>query len=208
MSRIEIFDTLEQGTDEWRRVRAGIPTCSEFDLVRAKPGPRGGVTRELQGRTTYMRQLAGERITGEPMPHFETWAMRRGKEVEPQAARYYAITFDVELHRVGFVKNGNCGGSPDYLVGKDGGLEIKSADPHVQIERLETREIPSKHLWQCIGLLMVTGRRWWDYMSYSRGLPPLVLRIERDEATIASLRVDVDDFNRELDELVERIRSM
>src|SRR5690606_7015203 len=107
MSRIEIFDTLEQGTDEWRRVRAGIPTCSEFDLVRAKPGPRGGVTRELQGRTPYMRQLAGERITGEPMPHFETWAMRRGKEVEPQAARYYAITFDVELHRVGFVKNGN-----------------------------------------------------------------------------------------------------
>lgn len=208
MSAIQIFD-CQQGSPEWYAARAGIPTASCFNVVRAKVGPRGGTShKEYVGRTTYMRKLAGELITGEPMPSWLGEDMQRGKDREAEDALYYANVFDVEIRRVGFVRNGNCGGSPDYLVGKEGGVELKNADPHVQIERLENRKIPTDHLWQCIGLIMVTGRRWWDWQSRCRGLPPVVLRVERDESQIAALRVDVDDFVTDLDELVQKIRSM
>ncbi|KKK57479.1 hypothetical protein LCGC14_3054070, partial [marine sediment metagenome] len=61
---------------------------------------------------------------------------------------------------------------------------------------------------QCQGQLMVAQRQWVDFMSHSRGLPPLIVRVERDEEYIAGLKIDVDEFVGELDELVAKIRSM
>ncbi|KKL06567.1 hypothetical protein LCGC14_2594720, partial [marine sediment metagenome] len=61
---------------------------------------------------------------------------------------------------------------------------------------------------QCQGQLMVSQRQWVDFMSHSRGLPPLIIRVERDEAYIAALKIDVEEFVGELDALVAKIRSM
>lgn len=201
---IEIFD-CEQGTDEWFANRSGLPTGSMFAEVSAKKGPRGGIPK---GRQTYMYKLAGEIISGEPMDTYQNADMLRGKEREEEAGDLYAFLRDVEPEKVGFVKNGNCGVSPDAFIGKDGLWENKDALAHIQIARLLNGELPTEHKAQCQGQLMVCERQWLDFMSYSRGLPPLIIRVERDEKYIAALRIDIDEFVDELNQLVAKIQSM
>jgi len=202
---MEIFDDIEQGSPEWFAIRAGIPTASMYSVVSQKKGPRGGIPK---GRTTYMYKLAGEIITGEPMDSYTNAHMERGKEREAEARELYAIIRDVKPKQVGFVKNDNCGCSPDSFVGDVGLLEIKDALPHIQIERLLKGALPSEHVHQVQGQLKDTQREWLDFMSHCRGMPPLIIRVHRDERKIAELKVDIDAFNEELHQLVEKIRGM
>ncbi len=202
---MEIFADIEQGTDEWLKVRAGMPTASVFKDVMAKKGPRGGIPK---GRQTLLWKLAGEILTGEPMAHYVNADMDRGHEREAESRDLYAFLRDVEPVQIGFIRNGNCGASPDALIGDDGLWENKDALAHIQIERLLNGALPPEHKAQCQGQLMVSQRRWVDWMSHCRGLPPLIVRVERDEAYIAGLKIDVDEFVDELDALVTKIRSM
>lgn len=201
---MEVFD-IQQGTPEWLAVRAGLPTSSKFADVIAKKGPRGGIPK---GRQTYMYKLAGEIITGDPMDTYTNAHMDRGSEREAESRNLYAFLRDVEVCEVGFIKNGNCGASPDGLVGDSGMWENKDALAHIQIERLLKNELPSEHKAQCQGQLMVAEREWVDFMSHCRGLPPLIVRVYRDEDYITELRAGVDMFVDELNELVEKIRGL
>jgi len=203
---IEIFDTIEQGTEEWLAVRAGIPTASVFKEVMMKPGPRGGIPK---GRQKLLWKLAGEAISGIPESGYSNAAMERGHEREDESRSLYSMITDNEVRQVGFIRNGNCGCSPDGLIDDDGMWENKDAIGSVQIERLlNGKVIPSEHMPQCQGQLMVAERDWIDFTSYSRGLPPLIVRVRRDERYIAGLRHDVNEFVAELNDLIERIRRM
>lgn len=202
---VQIFEDVEQGSDAWRELRAGLPTASEFHDVMAKPGPKGGIAK---GRQKLMWRLAGEILTGEPEDTYHNADMQRGNDREPEARDWYAFDQDVQPQRVAFIRNGNCGCSPDSLIGDDGLLEIKDAKPSVQIERLIDGTLPSEHKAQCQGQLMVSGRQWVDFLSHSRGLPPLLIRVKRDEAYIAELRAGVDRFVAELEVLVQWLRAM
>jgi len=202
-----VFEIIncEQNTDEWIQARLGIPTASKFKEVQAKKGPRGGIPK---GRQTYLRKLAGEVITGYPMDSYTNSYMDKGHEREEEARELYAFLRGVEPVKVGFIKTETCGCSPDALVRDDGMWECKNAEAHIQIERLENGVVPPEHVAQCQGQLMVAERAWVDFMSYSRGLPPLIVRMERDEAYIKVLRESVDYFNEELSALVKKIRAM
>jgi hypothetical protein len=200
---IQIID-CEQGSAEWFAARAGIPTASEFSTVMAK-GKDGGASVT---RAKYLRQLAGEILTEEPAPEgYSNAHMERGKIMEDEARDYYAFVHSVEPQRVGFIRNGRKGGSPDSLIGTDGGLEIKTAIPAVQIERLQRGTLPPEHRAQVQGSLWVTERDWWDFISYWPKLPPLVVRVYRDEDYIAQIAKAVDAFNEELDAIVQSIRT-
>lgn len=210
---VYLADQIEQGSDEWFRVRMGIPTASEFFKVMAKVGPKGGTThKEYVQRSQYMRTIAAEIITGEPSE--SEWQgnrhTERGKEREDEARALYALDHDVEPLRVGFIRNGNCGCSPDSLVGDVGGLEIKDILPARQIERLQDGTLPSEHRWQVIGSLLVSEREWWDFMSHSRGLPPFYVRVYRDKVKdeLVQLREGIDRFVAETEALVRWIRAM
>jgi hypothetical protein len=195
---IEIFDDIEQGTPEWFAVRAGIPTASRFATAMAKG--------EGKTRSEYMRKLAGEILTGEPMDSYNNGHMVRGHTMEDEARELYAFVHDAEIRRVGFIRNGQKGGSPDSLVGNDGGLEIKTALAHIQIERLLRGDLPPEHRAQVQGNLWVAEREWWDFCSYWPKLPLLRARVYRDEVYIKNMAGEVDRFNDELALLVERIR--
>ncbi|MFG1371535.1 lambda exonuclease family protein [Xanthobacter oligotrophicus] len=193
----------EQGTEEWFRVRAGMPTASEFATVMAS-GRGGG---ESKTRRTYMLKLAGEIVTGEPAESFTNAHMERGKVMEAEARDWYAFQYNVEPERVGFIVNGPKGCSPDSLLGADGMLEIKTALPHILIEKLLKGEFSPEHKAQCQGALWVAEREWIDLVTYWPRLPPLVVRAQRDELYIAALSKAVSDFNAELQEVVEQIRA-
>lgn len=194
----------EQGSADWFRARAGMPTASEFSTVMAK-GRDGG---DSKTRRTYMLKLAGEILTGEPMENYTNAHMERGKIMEDEARDLYSFMADCDPLRVGFIVNGPKGCSPDSLIGDKGMVEIKTQLPHLLIETLLKGEFPSEHKAQCQGGLWVADREWIDIAVYWPKLPLFVKRAYRDEAYIAQMAKAIDQFNAELAETVDRIRSL
>lgn len=188
----------EQNSPEWISARLGIPTASKFSTVMAKG--------EGKTRNEYMRKLAGEIITGEPSESFSSAHTERGHEMEDVARREYAFITGNEPELVGFLRNGAKGASPDSLVGSNGGLEIKTALPHIQIDRLERDRLPPEHKAQVQGNIWVSEREWWDFVSYWPKLPVLTVRVYRDEDYIKIMSDEINRFNDELAGLVDRIR--
>lgn len=195
----------EQGTPEWFACRAGIPTASEFATVMAR-GKGGG---ESVTRRKYMLTLLGERLTGEVVEGYSNSHMERGKVMEQEARDWYAFHTGVEPIPVGFVRNDEigAGASPDSFIGDDGLLEIKTAIPHIQLERVISGGLPAEHKAQVQGQLLVTGRQWVHFVSYWPKLPKHLLPVERDEPYIATLRQAIADFNGELAALADRFRD-
>lgn len=199
---LEIFSDIEQLSEQWYAVRRGIPTASEFDSVQAK-GVKGGPSKT---RTTYMYKLAGERLTELPMESYSNGYMERGRQMEDEARKWYEMVEGVDVERVGFVRcpDRRAGASPDGFVGEEGGVEIKTKAPHLQIAVLEAGKLPPEHVAQVQGTLWITGRKWIDFISYFTRMPPFKIRVYRDEAYIAALAVAVQEFNTELDALVRK----
>jgi hypothetical protein len=201
---MQIID-CEQGSPEWFAARMGIPTSSSSPASCITKGR--GENGESRARDLYMRKLAGELLTGEPMVSYRTPTWSAGSCRRMKRATSMRLMKGVDPERVGFIRNGNAGCSPDSLIDKNGGLEIKCALPHVQIERIEKDQLPPEHKAQVQGNLWLAEREYWDFTSYSPRLPLFVTRVYRDEKYIADLAKAVDQFNEELAALVARIRS-
>lgn len=194
---IQIID-CDQNTPEWFAARAGIPTASCFKDVLAKG--------EGKTRRTYMLKLAGEIITGKAIESFSNEDTERGHEMEPDVRDAYCIRTDHALTRVGFVRNGSVGCSPDSLIDANGILEIKTKKPHILAEVILRGDLPPEHKAQCQGALWVCEREWVDFVAYWPDMPLFVKRVHRDEEYIATLAKEVERFNSELADVVEKIR--
>lgn len=196
---MQIFD-FEQNSPEWLRARMGIPTASCFSQILAKG--------EGKTRHSYMLKIAGEILTGEPDQSFAgNEHTERGHAMEPEARDLYQFQTGAELRRVGFIRNGRVGCSPDSLIGDNGGLEVKTKLPHLLIDVILKDEFPSEHRAQVQGTLWITKREWWDIAVYYRGVPLFIKRAYRDEAYIQTIATEVDRFNAELDEVVRKVRA-
>jgi YqaJ-like viral recombinase domain len=195
---IEIFD-CPQNSPEWSMARIGIPTASAFSDILAKG--------EGRSRRTYMLKLAGEIITGTPQEGFSNVYTERGHAMELEVRDLYQFQTGADLRRVGFVRRGRAGCSPDSLIGDDGGLEIKTMLPHLLIPIIQKDAFPSQHVAQVQGTLWITGRQWWEIAIYWPGLPLFTQRAYRDEAFIQRLATEVAKFNSELDDVVSQVRQ-
>ena len=208
---IHPWDECPQGSYEWFKARIGIPTASMFcELLR---GPRGG---EAKGRRTYLLKKAGELLTGVPSEEeFFNGHMERGKLMEDEArAHYEFIHEDAELLRVGFVRNGRAGGSPDALIDQNGALEIKTCMPHRGLlDALVTGKVAPNFVAQCQGINWITEREYCDLIIYwnperrdgAPGIPAFTTRLYRDEDFIKTLASEVARFNEEVDAIVEHV---
>jgi hypothetical protein len=199
---LQIFD-CEQGSPEWYACRLGIPTASEFDTVQAKG--KGGA--ESKTRRTYMLKLIGEQITGQPKYDYSNDQMERGKQMEAEARNLYAMVADVEPIKVGFMRRGDAGCSPDSLIGTNGISEIKTKLAHLQLEVLLSDRLPPEHVPQTQGQLWIAEREWCDFVSYWPGLPLFIKRVHRDEDYIRNLAAAVQAFNDEMQELMTRVQQ-
>jgi len=198
---------VEQGTDEWLAARAGRITASNFGKVLAS-GPSGG--GESKTRRSYMVQLLAERLTGLPTNSYANAAMQWGTEHEPQARAMYELLTGDDVVQVGMaLLNDDVGASPDGLVRGDGGLEIKCPNTTTHIETILSGKMPPEHRPQVQGCMYVTGRDWWDFVSFDPRMPPerqmFVARVARDDEYIAKLAEAVQEFLRELNELHGRL---
>lgn len=208
-SEMVVYD-FEQGSPEWFECRMGIPTASVFSTVMAQ-GRDGAASIT---RTKLLHKLAGEVITGElSTDDYRSAQMDRGNVMEPVALESYARRRKIEVRRVGFVRNFSglrlCGASPDGLVGFDGGVEVKTAAPHVLIPMLSKPALPAEHRAQVQGSIWVCERDWWDVTIFAHArLPAVDVRVHRDDAYIKELSDQVERFNFELKGLVDRLRKM
>lgn len=199
---MQVYD-CEQGSEDWFKCRAGIPTASMFKTVTA----RGRADSESKTRRSYMLRLAGELITGEPAETFSNHHMERGRIMEGEARDYYAFLKDVEPQQIGFIRSGGKGCSPDSLIGENGMVEIKTALPHLLIDMLLKDAFPSDHVAQTQGQLWIAEREWVDLVVYWPNMPTLVKRAYRNDAYIKELSAAVDQFNEELCGIVEKIKA-
>lgn len=193
-----IHVNVPQGGAAWIQARLGLPTASCFDRLITPKTMKPSASTE-----PYLDQLLAEWLIGEPLDPDLLGFMERGRELEDDAVRFYEGLRDVETTACGFclTDDRRAGASPDRLVGEDGGLELKcpGAAAHVGFIRHLREPKPTKYYAQIQGGLWVTGRQWWDFMSYHPTIPPVVVRYPRDEAFIATLAAIVAAFCDKLD---------
>lgn len=184
---ITIHD-FPQYSEEWWNVRCGVPTVSEFaSLITPK------TMQPSKGMLTYCYKLCGERLSAlygvDDTNQYQSAAMKNGTIMEPRVRAAYEFHTENKVREVGFVKNETLGigCSPDGLIGEDGGLECKYPTAKVMAEWIDTPspQVPAEHKPQVHGSLIVTGRKWWDFMAWHDGFNPLLVRVERDSFTDA-----------------------
>jgi hypothetical protein len=189
---------VAQGSEEWFRLRLGIPTASCFsDILTPK-------TLKLSEQSkNYAYLLLAEWALGRPVVEFGGNAnTERGQELEPEACKAYEFERDCDVMTVGFVTtdDGKAGASPDRLVGYDGLLELKCPLAHTHLGYMVSRALDEKYALQLQGQLWVTGRKWVDVMSYFPGLPSVILRVEPIEKYQAALQEHISVFVDALEE--------
>lgn len=189
-----------QGSEEWLQARCGHVTASEFAAVLAKG----------QGKTraAYMRRVVAEMLTGKPSETYKNAHMDRGQEQEPYARMAYEAQTGNMVEEVGFIKHPTLpvGCSPDGLVEKAGGTEIKSVIPTVQLETILTGSYPTEHRAQVQGSIWLAERDWWDFASFCPDMPTAklrlyIFRVQRDGDYIAKLEAEVTQFVREAEQM-------
>ena len=187
------YASLEQGSPEWLQARCGIVTAS---VVGKLITPKLQVADNDTSRGVTLT-LAAERITGDVEYVHPTFDMQRGHEDEPIARDIYAEHF-APVDEIGFMTR-DFGGfvigfSPDGLVGERGLIEIKSRKPKVHLKTLLDCQPPAENLAQLYTGLLVSGRDWIDYCSFSAGLPFWVKRIYPDPAWFAAISAAAEAF--------------
>ncbi|MFH1555187.1 MAG: YqaJ viral recombinase family protein [Pseudomonadota bacterium] len=193
-----------QGTEDWLRARAGIPTASEFgNLV----SPTGKVRTGEMVETYLCRKLA-ERWTGAPLPStYSGGGLEQGSLRESEAVPWYALTSGREIVPVGFITtdDGRFGCSPDGLFEDGSGIEVKCPDLHTHVKYLLDGALPAQYIAQVQGSILVAGAPEWTFLSYCRALPPLVVAVQADETLIETLQVALEAFCARLDAGYERL---
>lgn len=205
-----IISEIPQGTDEWKALRRGVPTASCFSKILT-----GSTLKTSASQRDYMNQLLAESLG----LHEEGWQGNhhtiRGNDTEEEASAWYEIVNDVDVEVIGFTwkdERQRAGGSPDRLVGMDGGLEIKCPDAKGHIDNLRCGKVPTEHLPQLYGYLWLTDRQWWDFVSYNSAFTKqLQARINATDDDyqkwLKAWEPEIEKFCDQLDELKRMVAT-
>lgn len=180
---ITYYEEITQGSEEWFAQKCGILSAGSFKLLLTAKFAMA----DNKGSRDHLHEMLAQRISKYVEPTFVSDEMLRGLEIEEDVKRIYGERY-APVKDVGFVTNDEfgftLGCSPDGLVGDDGGLEMKSRRQKYQLEAITEyvpgSVAPDEFLLQIQGGLMVTRRKWWDFVSYHGGLPMVVIRVYPD----------------------------
>ena len=202
---------VEQGSEAWHKLRAGLATASEFSkLVTSTGAPSKSMEK-------YAMTLAGQKYAGKELDAFagNVWTAN-GNETEEQARDYYAFMNKCSPELVGFVTDKEVdptyGISPDSLINDDGLLEIKCLKAESHIETMlyyrKHSKCPPKYVPQTQGQLMAFPKRLWnDLLFFHPDLPPFTIRQQPDIKVILPLKKQIIAVNELRDEILKTIKS-
>lgn len=192
-----IFHDIQQNSNEWFDLRAGVATSSCFNkIITPKKAELSSQADE------YANRIIAEVILGESQENFvQTYWMERGAEMEAEARALYEFETGYTLGNGGFITNdeGTLGCSPDARVldaegNVIGGVEIKCPAPWTHVSNLLRDEIDPKYKPQIQGQLLIGGFEFIDWFSFHPDMPPAGIRTERDDEYCNKLEIALDDF--------------
>lgn len=197
------FANVIQGSDEWTEQRRGIITAS---VVRELITPKTKQIAANDKSRSIVTQLVAERITGYTDPTYIGDDMLRGIEDEIKARDLYAEFYERDVRQVGFhlrkEDTWQLGYSPDGVVGDDGLIEVKSRRSKFHLATILADEVPAEFMPQCQAALLVTGRPWLDFISYSGGMPMWHKRVLPDPAWHEAIAAAAEQFEQTAAEMV------
>lgn len=200
-----------QRTDQWHQDRCGKFTASRFVDVLARDKKTG--KEKLKAWHDCIWDVVTERLTGVQEDGVDSYSMRWGREVEPFARSAYELETGLLVTESAFIQHPKfyfVGCSPDGLVESEGGLEMKSPkDSKIHLDRFVNGMNESEFMPQVQGCMWVTGRKWWDWVSYDPRMPEHLrlfkVRWVRNEEYIQKLEEAVLEAEARVQEIIERL---
>jgi len=199
-----IMYDIVQGSDEWFAEKLGKPSASGISQLITTTG------KSSKQREGYLYALVAERITGQRSEAFQSEAMAEGLEREQESREMYEIAKSVDVKQCGVVykdKDKKFVCSPDGIVNGKYGLELKNVLPKTQVKYLLKGVLPTEYVIQVQASMYITGFKRWDFVSYSPGLKPLILSVQRDDFLIDLMEVELEVFCNEIEEVTKKVRG-
>ena len=188
---------VDQGSDEWFRLRMGKITSSNFSKIMANYGKAFG-----NPAIQYAQRVAIEGKTNISIETFTNEWMEKGIELEQEAREAYEMAMFVDVLPGGFCESGRFGSSSDGLVG-DGMVEIKCPKYSTHFERLVKGGYDTAYQWQIRGQMWIYDKPWCDFTSYCPDFPHnkqlYIFRVERDKAEEDHMKARLDTFVKQVD---------
>lgn len=220
---------IEQGTEEWDKIRCGRFTSSEFHKLM-KCGFREMTAAELKARpktgkgskTTrmpdpskmgddgmnYIYQKVAETLTGHPKQDSYAYPLVWGREQEEFAVDFFTQKTGLLCESVGFIPwSDHAGGSPDRFVGDDAGLEIKCpfySEHQVKYlmlnDRFDLKRNHPDYYWQIVTLMLFTNRKRWHFCTFDG-------RMKSDKHKMAHLIITWDQVEEDIDAITKALEG-
>ena len=200
---VKYHPNLIQGSEEWFKARTGLLTASEMKLIVTEKTLKAAANEKA---ASHLYELAAQRLTGYVEPHYISDDMLRGKDDENEAKFKYEENYG-RITDMGFITNDKfgftLGYSPDGLVGDDGLVEVKSRRQKFQIQTIAEGKMPDEYQIQAQTGLLVSERKWCDFISYCGGLPMFTLRVEPDKKIQDAIIEASTQFHEKMDKLLK-----
>ena len=156
------FYDLEQNTTEWNEARGGIVTASSFGNVVSP-----SAFKPSASRNEYIGKVLSHGVEDEETFYGER--MEEGHRREDESIADYELLTGNKTHKCGIIYQNHsflASCSPDALIGENGGLEVKNPMLKTHIKYMLDDVIPAIYRPQVYASLVISGREWWDFVSY------------------------------------------
>lgn len=216
-------EIAQRPEEEWLRQRLGMVTGSTFGKF-VKTDRKGGfalssgkVAEDLIYKLAWERLLKEGSISdGLGRMSFSSAATTHGNDFEPMAVqKYQEVTGNEVQYTQSFMEYSEwLGGTPDGFVDDDGIIEVKCPyNGGNHLRSLLTGEVYNpEYLYQIQGYLWMTGRKWCDFITYDPDLIDAlqinIIRVERDDSTIAGISAVMDVVIERIKQIMEQIEQL
>lgn len=194
-----------------RKVPTPIKTFHDARVATAAKQPPVYSLADGDTSRALTATLVAERIADftEDLPM--TGDMWRGVDSEPIARDLYS-RHHAPVEEVGFMRRDErdwtLGYSPDGLVGDDGLIEIKAPRAKTHVLTVLADEVPAYYMPQLQAGLLVSGRKWIDFVSYCGGLPLWTKRVLPDPRWHDAIEAACIAFETTAAEMVARFNNL
>jgi hypothetical protein len=203
---------VKQGSADWYRLRAGIPTASEFHhIITPKKMQLAESRKGYQCRLLAERLLNWQSESLDKIKHIED-----GKVNEPFAIAQLEEIEGIETERVGFIRTNDrrFGASPDRVTDVSAdrghvGIVIEAKAPTIP-KQFEYLMFGHDDAYRC----QVQGQIWVSeadkalFYAYNPRMPAFRVETGRDDVFIGKLVDALNQFSDELEEMTERARRL
>lgn len=195
---------LNQGSQDWLKLKLGVLSASNASKIVAKQG--------TQTREGYLFELVSQVATRAHAP-ISAAAVEWGKSFEEPARASFELTHGHSIEPAPFVFKDETfreGASPDGLIYDQGlGVEIKvpfNSTHHVA--SLVSDKIKPEYQWQCQFQMRALDCDEWLFCSYDPRFmrqPLKIIPVKRDQSMQSKLEDCVGEFISEMDAMLSEL---